>query len=107
MDLAQGRASSYVTRDMGAMESLRWHAWHFSWKIGAMSLVKVTGLAASPEVLPGSAAINAAEAASNAPEAMPTWNLRVMNCSLIGYAPYRDLSNFVGAGSSLPSIPKR
>src|SRR5579864_1871023 len=82
MDLAQGRASSYVTRDMGAMESLRWHASHFSWKIGAMSLVKVTGLAASAEVLAGSAAVKATDAASNAPEVKktPTWDLlRVMN----------------------------
>src|SRR5580704_1048729 len=32
---------------MGAMESLRWQSWHFSWKIGAMSLAKVTGLLGS------------------------------------------------------------
>src|SRR5438874_2094471 len=38
-----GRASSYVTRDMGAMLSTRWQDWHFSWKIGAISLVNVGG----------------------------------------------------------------
>jgi hypothetical protein len=27
---------------MGAMEPLRWQSWHFSWKIGTMSFVKVT-----------------------------------------------------------------
>src|SRR5580704_4378016 len=44
MALAQGLDSSYVTSDIGAIESLRWQFWHFSWKIGAMSLVNVTGL---------------------------------------------------------------
>src|SRR5213594_2291900 len=38
---AQGRTSSYVTSDIGAIESALWHAWHFSCNIGAMSLVKV------------------------------------------------------------------
>src|ERR1700689_4654525 len=32
---------------MGAMDPARWHSWHFSWKIGAMSLANVTGLFAS------------------------------------------------------------
>ena len=51
IDRAHGRASSYVTSDIGAIESGRWHASHFSWKIGAMSLVKVGfggGLSAAP-----------------------------------------------------------
>jgi hypothetical protein len=30
-----------VTSDIGAIEFVRWHASHFSWKIGAMSFVKV------------------------------------------------------------------
>src|SRR5262245_38222513 len=38
---AQGRTSSYVTSDIGAMESGLWHAWHFSCRIGAMSLLKL------------------------------------------------------------------
>jgi hypothetical protein len=33
--------------DIGAIESGRWHASHFSWKIGAMSLVNVGVFAAS------------------------------------------------------------
>src|SRR5690242_13141890 len=41
IDFAHGRVSSYVTSDIGAIESLRWQAWHFSWKIGAISLAKV------------------------------------------------------------------
>src|SRR5580700_3526825 len=32
---------------MGAIESLRWQDSHFSWKIGAISLVKVTGASAA------------------------------------------------------------
>src|SRR3989442_13509131 len=39
--LAQGRTSSYVTSDIGAIESGLWHDWHFSCNMGAMSLVKV------------------------------------------------------------------
>src|SRR5437667_9612416 len=41
MALAQGRTSSYVTSDIGAIESGLWHAWHFSCNMGAISLVKV------------------------------------------------------------------
>src|SRR4029077_15417272 len=41
IDCAHGRASWYVTSDIGAIELGRWHDSHFSWKIGAMSLVKV------------------------------------------------------------------
>src|SRR5579863_10492092 len=39
MDLAHGRVSSKVTKDIGAIEPLRWHASHFSWRMGATSLV--------------------------------------------------------------------
>jgi len=45
IDLAHGRASLYVTSDMGAIESGRWHASHFSWKIGATSLENVGAFA--------------------------------------------------------------
>src|SRR3954451_9225024 len=47
IDFAQGRASSYVNSDIGAMLFGRWHDSHFCWKIGATSLVNVTVLAAS------------------------------------------------------------
>src|SRR5205807_9069926 len=43
---AHGRTASYVMSDIGAIESGRWHASHFAWKIGAISLVNVTGCAA-------------------------------------------------------------
>jgi hypothetical protein len=54
---------------MGAIESGRWHASHFAWKIGATSLVNVGTVV-------GSAAIAASGAASNplkaiAPSVMP------------------------------------
>ncbi len=42
IDLAHGRASPYVSSDIGAMLPGRWHAWQFSWKMGAMSFVNVT-----------------------------------------------------------------
>src|SRR5215831_2686940 len=41
IDCAHGRASWYVTSDIGAIEPARWHDSHFSWKIGATSFVKV------------------------------------------------------------------
>src|SRR6185436_284479 len=47
IDFAHGRASSYVTSDIGAMLLGRWHDSHFCWKIGATSLAKVTVLPAS------------------------------------------------------------
>src|SRR3954454_18142134 len=47
--------------DIGAIESGRWHASHFSWKIGAMSLVKVGVFGAS-----------AATAAAGTSSATPT-----------------------------------
>jgi hypothetical protein len=42
IDLAQGRASSYVSNDIGAMLPGRWQAWQFFWRIGATSFVNVT-----------------------------------------------------------------
>src|SRR5437867_419774 len=39
---AQGRASRYVSRDMGAMLSGRWHFWQARCRIGATSFVNVT-----------------------------------------------------------------
>jgi hypothetical protein len=47
IDFAHGRASEKVISDIGAIESGRWHASHFSWKIGAMSFVKVGAFGAS------------------------------------------------------------
>src|SRR5579862_2978825 len=41
IERAHGRASLYVSSDMGAMEPGRWQFWHAFWKIGAMSLEKV------------------------------------------------------------------
>src|SRR5262245_49891563 len=41
IERAHGLASSNVVSGIGAIESTRWHASHFSWKIGEMSLVKV------------------------------------------------------------------
>src|ERR1700733_1055160 len=43
--------------DMGAIDPLRWQSWHFSWKIGVMSLAKVGVFAA------GSAAVDNPETA--------------------------------------------
>src|SRR3979409_2699641 len=39
---AQGRACSYVSSGNGAASPGRWQVWQFFWRIGAMSLVKVT-----------------------------------------------------------------
>ena len=47
IDFAHGRASAKVISDIGAIESGRWHASHFSWKIGAMSFVNVGVFGAS------------------------------------------------------------
>src|SRR5436190_20940028 len=38
---AHGRASSYVTKDMGAIEPGRWQVWQDRWRMGATSFVKV------------------------------------------------------------------
>src|SRR5215467_8201967 len=43
IDRAQGLASSYVMSDIGATVPGRWHTWQLRWKIGATSLLKVTG----------------------------------------------------------------
>src|SRR6185369_9074802 len=40
--LAQGRASEYVSSDMGATSPGRWHSWQFFCKTGRTSLLKVT-----------------------------------------------------------------
>ena len=45
--LAHGRASSYVTNDIGARAPGRWQLWHERWRIGATSRVNVTSDAAS------------------------------------------------------------
>src|SRR6266446_9008133 len=42
IDVAHGRASSYVMSDIGAMDPGWWQFWHERWRIGATSLVKVT-----------------------------------------------------------------
>src|SRR5205809_3883469 len=46
IDLAHGRASSYVSNDIGATDSGRWHRWQERCRIGATSFVNVTSLAA-------------------------------------------------------------
>src|SRR5262249_31572544 len=38
---AHGRASSYVSKDIGAIEPGRWQVWHDRWRMGATSFVKV------------------------------------------------------------------
>ena len=43
---AQGRASSYVSSDIGAMLSGRWHSWQERCRIGAMSSANVADTAA-------------------------------------------------------------
>src|ERR1700738_276805 len=42
IERAHGRASLYVSSDIGAMEPGRWQLSHELWKIGATSLEKVT-----------------------------------------------------------------
>jgi hypothetical protein len=70
IERAQGRASSYETRDIGAIDPGSWHDWHFAWKIGAMSFEKVTVFfAACADAAPGSAS-NAL--AARAP--IPKWS---------------------------------
>src|ERR1041384_6931612 len=68
MARAHGRASSYVSSDIGAMLPGRWHTWQLFWKIGAMSFVNVTGawpVADCPALIDTAAAvrISAMEAA--------------------------------------------
>ena len=47
MARAHGRASWYVISDMGADVPGRWHDWQLFCKIGATSLLKVTGLSSA------------------------------------------------------------
>src|SRR6516225_5968986 len=42
MDRTQGRTSSYLMSDIGAIEPGSWHDWHFAWKIGATSFENVS-----------------------------------------------------------------
>src|SRR5215471_12282700 len=44
IERAQGLASSYVMSDIGATVPGRWHTWQLRWKIGATSLLNVTGV---------------------------------------------------------------
>src|SRR5882672_2756301 len=48
---AQGRASEYVRRDIGAISSGRWHRTHERFMIGATSFVNVTGRSARGEAV--------------------------------------------------------
>ena len=56
MDRAHGRASSYVRRDIGAIEPDRWHSWHERCRMGATSFVKVTSRASCAAATGGAAA---------------------------------------------------
>jgi hypothetical protein len=63
------------------MEPCRWHSWHRACKIGATSLVNVTGLAASfvPVLLDISAAVALLANATNAQLAkMPFPDIRII-----------------------------
>src|ERR1700674_1097862 len=42
IDCAHGRASLYVSNDIGAPPPGRWHVWHFARKIGATSFANVS-----------------------------------------------------------------
>jgi hypothetical protein len=44
IDRAQGRASLYVSNGIGAIDPGRWQFWHDRSRIGATSLLNVTGL---------------------------------------------------------------
>src|SRR5262249_4126511 len=45
IERAQGRASSKVWSDIGAIDPGRWQSWRNRWRIGAMSFVKGGGQA--------------------------------------------------------------
>src|SRR5262245_35185407 len=64
IDFAHGRACVKVISDIGAIESGRWQASHFSWKIGAMSFVNVgvLGASAAPAVAGSISAAPSAQA---------------------------------------------
>ncbi len=96
MDLAQGRVSSYVTSDMGAMEPGRWHSWQRAWKMGAMSLVKVTGRAAAsePALTDESAAVEEPGRTSKAAKAAPAANTwRMEQIGEVMRAPFGNRRN--------------
>ena len=85
IDRAHGRASWYVTRDIGAMESGRWHASHFAWKMGATSWVKVG-------VSPSAAAEGPASAANAAASSSRLHDLMVV----IGACPWSNAHSECG-----------
>src|SRR5581483_10173273 len=66
---------------MGAMEPLRWHSWHLAWKMGATSLVNVTGFSVNAAAIKDPAATNKPPHAGTAtfriplmiPLLQPTW----------------------------------
>src|SRR5690349_13322982 len=64
--LAHGRASEYVSNDIGAISPGRWHCWQCFWRIGATSLEKV-GAPATVEAPP----INAAASSATQRKFMP------------------------------------
>src|SRR5580765_1781821 len=67
IDCAQGRASWYVTSDIGAIELGRWHDSHFSWKMGAMSFVKVVALGVSAAIAAAGTSRSPPSAAARSP----------------------------------------
>src|SRR5665213_1403144 len=50
--LAQGRASEYVSSDMGATSPGRWHSWQFFCRTGRTSLLNVTLFEAASAATP-------------------------------------------------------
>src|SRR3954468_486828 len=73
IDRAHGRASAYVSKDIGADVSGRWHTWQRLRKIGASSLLKVGFLGAASAARAGVAVTRAIRAAT---AAGPTWRSR-------------------------------
>ncbi len=57
MSRTHGRACAYVSSDIGATEFARWQESHFSWKIGATSLLNVGVVASAARASPGSVRI--------------------------------------------------
>ena len=74
MERAHGRDCCQVCSDIGAIDSGRWQASHFCWKIGATSLVKVGAVWAEAVEAPPSSAVRA-----NAPAA-PLIRIRMSRC---------------------------
>src|SRR6266852_1449018 len=82
-DRAQGRASSKVSNDIGAIDPGRWQSWQDRWRMGAMSLVKVTCvLAAAAE----SCAVGTADRIST-PTTSPSTAI------FIGRSPFKAKAN--------------